>query len=313
MAERKIVYIDSDVSLGTPFAEIDDAAAFLALISHPRIDIIGIGAVYGNVPVQDAYINLKRIVHFTAENRIPVYYGSEKPLSGDMRWFRDWQHGYGHTLTFSGGDSTRKDAVPFILESANKYQGQLTILSLGPMTNIALAIQSEPNLMKGVKEIVAMGGSFNNQTSPPEFNLLCDPLAAEEVIHSGIPATFLGLEITRKVIFKKADFENITGNHEIVALLKSQALGWIDRVVNMGWEKDGCALHDAVAAAFLLDRTIFETTLCNIKINTNDDHGRGTAIIHWDESARSKINIVVNMDIEKCREIIWNGIKRWGG
>lgn len=310
MINKKVIYIDTDPGLGTPGAEIDDAVALMLLTNHQGIEIVGIGSVFGNVPVEDAFLNLSRWMDFLNAGDIPIGEGSAKPLSGNLDWFKEWQLGYESTLSYKPRYPA-ESSIDIMLACAKKYSGQLIILSLGPMTNIAEAIRLDPGVMTGVKKIIAMGGSFANQVEPPEFNIHCDPRAANQVIHSGISVILFGLNVTRKAVFSKLDFEHLKGENEAITLLKNQAPGWIDRVISMGWESDGCSLHDAVAAAYLIDENIFNSLACDVSVATDNYSEWGSINIRKDLSETSKIRVIDKMDVEKCREIIWNGIRKW--
>ena len=136
--------------------------------------------------------------------------------------------------------------------------GEISILAIGPLTNLALAIRLDPGIIPLTGRVIVMGGSFGMQEPSPEFNVRCDPEAAQIVFSSGWDVHVLGLDITRRVHFSRHDFDCLPDENPAVALLRSQAPGWIDRMEVMGWDQDGCALHDAVAAAYLADETIFE-------------------------------------------------------
>ncbi len=125
-----------------------------------------------------------------------------------------------------------------------------------------------------------MGGSFSGQSAAPEFNIHCDPAAAEIVLQAGWPVTLLGLEVTRQAIFSRAEFAAIKDAHPAAALLKNQAAGWIARVEAMGWEKDGCALHDAAAAAYILDKSLFKASKAEVSVSTDSGPDWGVTSIH---------------------------------
>lgn len=307
MNETPIVYIDTDIGLGTPGAEIDDAAALMMLLKKPNIHIAGIGSVFGNVPVKDAVSNLTRLVNSFGRADIPLGYGADHPLEGDLAWFAEWQKEYGKTMPCVGSltDTASSD---LLIECVLKNPGKVAILTLGPMTNIALAVQKSPEIVDVVKEVIAMGGSFGENLTSPEFNIHCDPAAANIVIHAGWPFTLLGLEVTRKAVFSKADFMAIKGTDPATLLIKNQAAGWIERVVSMGWEKDGCALHDAVAAAYFLDKTVFKAVQADVQVSTQKSSTWGITSINESSFPSGKIQVIKDMDIKRCREMIWKYI-----
>ena len=309
MDETPIVYIDTDIGLGTPGAEIDDAAALMMLLENPKILIAGIGCVFGNVPAKDAAANLARFVDFFGRSDIPLGLGADHPLEGDLDWFTEWQKGYGATLPYNRS-LPEIHSSDLLINCVLKYPGKVTILALGPMTNITLAVQKFPGIVAMVKGVIAMGGTFGDDPASPEFNIHCDPAAADIVIHAGWPITLLGLEITRKAVFSKTEFFTIKGADPATRLFKSQAEGWIDRVESMGWEMDGCALHDAAAAAYLLDKGLFKAIQADVHVSTQAGPTWGISSIQEKSTSSGKIQVIKEMDVERCRKLIWESINQ---
>jgi inosine-uridine nucleoside N-ribohydrolase len=306
---KKLVYVDSDVGLGTPGAEIDDGAALIFLSRNTSIDLIGAGSIFGNVPLHDATLNLDRLLTWLGGEQIPVGEGAEKPLLSDTLWFESWQSAYGKTLPWNSRLMTRL-AANLIIQTLHDNPGQVSILSLGPMTNLALAIRLDPTIIPLAREVIVMGGSFNVQNPEPEFNIRCDPEAAQIVFSSGWNVYVLGLDITRRVRFSRRDFASLLDGNPALELLRAQAPGWIDRVEEMGWEQDGCALHDAVAAAFLGDDTIFQSEEASVQIELADPNSRGVTRFSLPTEDRARIKAVTGLDIKKCRDLIWSQLQQ---
>jgi len=308
--ERKILYIDTDLSLGTPGAEIDDGAALIALLRCEEIQPAGVGSVFGNVPLADTVINLDRLVSLMKRKDIPLGKGAEAPLKGNMGWFSEWQQGYDGTLSWEAevpGEASSDLLIRLIKES----QTPITVLSIGPMTNIANALFRAPEIVEMVKEIVVMGGSFSEEESPPEFNLRCDPEAANMIINAGWPLVILGLEVTRKMLFTREMFHSLESSNLAVQLLRSSADRWIDRVERMGWESGGCSLHDAIAAAYIMDPSLFNTVLTtSVKINLEDGPKKGSTTIVQLSNEEAKIKVVVDVKVSLCRDLIWSLINQ---
>ena len=306
---KKLEYVDSDVGLGTPGAEIDDGAALIFLSRNTSIDLIGAGSIFGNVPLHDATLNLDRLLTWLGGEHIPLGVGAEKPLLSDTFWFEGWQSAYGKTLPWNLRLMTCL-AANLIIQTLHDNPGQVSILSLGPMTNLALAIRLDPTIIPLAREVIVMGGSFNVQNPEPEFNIRCDPEAAQIVFSSGWNVYVLGLDITRRVRFSRRDFASLLDGNPALELLRAQAPGWIDRVEEMGWEQDGCALHDAVAAAFLVDDTIFQSEEASVQIELADPNSRGVTRFSLPTEDRARIKAVTGLDIKKCRDLIWSQLQQ---
>ena len=302
---KKLVYVDTDVGLGTPGAEIDDGAALIFLLRHKSIDVIGAGSVFGNVPLHDADANLDRLLTWLDGDQIPRGRGVEGPLIEDTAWFESWQSGYGKTLSWESRPTTHL-AANLIIDIVLKFPGEVSILSLGPMTNLALAVRLDPSIIPLTREVIVMGGSFKAQNPKPEFNVRCDPEAAQIVFRSGWNVHILGLDITRRVHFSRGDFASLPSGNSAVKLLSEQAPGWIDRVEEMGWEQDGCALHDAVAVAYLADDTMFQTRKTSVEVELANPNSRGVTRFVPANEQGPIVTVITDLDIAKCRELIWS-------
>ena len=306
---KLLVYIDTDLGLGTPGAEIDDGTALLMLLHNPAVQIAGIGSVFGNVPVSDATRNLAHFLHMAGRTDIPLAKGTTGPLEGDMTWFSEWQAGYGATLPFEGFEEPRESSADMLVRLANTYPDQLSVIAIGPSTNLALALEKDPEIAYKIKQVVAMGGSFGSQPQTPEFNVHCDPSATRRICAADWPLTLLGLEVTRQAAFSRAKFAALPDSDPILSLLKEQADGWITRVESMGWEKGGCSLHDAVAAACLLQPELFSSVPVEVEISDGSRLPVGTTLINpVPRSQGSTTRVVSTAKAKKVRDFIWSFI-----
>lgn len=303
--DKKLIYVDTDVSLGTPRAEIDDGAALIFLLRNQRTEVLNAGSVFGNVPACDATLNLDRLLTWLGGEHIPLGLGAEKPLIANMAWFDSWQSSYEKTLPWNSRPTTLL-AANQIIHTIRAHPGQASILALGPMTNLALAVRLDPAIIPLAKEVIVMGGSFNIENPTPEFNVRCDPEAAQIVFSAGWKVHILGLDITRRVHFSRRDFASLPDGNPAVELLRAQAPGWVDRMEEMGWEQDGCALHDAVAAAYLVDDTIFQTEEASVEIELADPNLRGVTKFSSSIKGKLTVKVITGLDIVKCRDLIWS-------
>ena len=265
--------------------------------------------MFGNVPVRDADLNLDRLLTWLEGGHIPRGLGAEKPLLQDPAWFENWQAAYGQTLPWNTRPAVCL-AANLIIDTIHNHPGQVSILSLGPMTNLALAVRLDPSIIPLTREVIVMGGSFHAQDPAPEFNVRCDPEAAQIVLSAGWNVNILGLDVTRRVYFSRRDFSSLAAGNPAVELLRAQAPGWIDRMEEMGWEQDGCALHDAVAAAYLVDDTIFQTRQTSIEVEMRDPDSRGLTRFTPATENQTSVNAITGLDTEKCRDLIWSHIEQ---
>ena len=306
---KKLVYVDTDVGLGTPGAEIDDGAALIFLLRNRSIDIIGVGSVFGNVPLHDAALNLDRLLTWLGREDIPIGLGAEKPVIADTAWFESWQSNYGKSLPWNTRPATYL-AANLLIHAIRTNPHQVSILSLGPMTNLALAVRLDPAIISLTREVIVMGGSFGVQDPEPEFNVRCDPEAAQIGFNAGWKVHILGLDITRRVHFSRRDFASLPDGNSAVELLRAQAPGWIDRMEEMGWEQDGCALHDAVAAAYLIDQAIFQTEETSVEVELANPNSRGITRFSPTTKNRPTVKVITDLDPIKCRDLIWSHVNQ---
>ena len=306
--EKPLIYVDSDVGLGTAGAEIDDAAALIMLLISDRINLVGAGSVHGNVSCADALLNLNRLRSFFKREDVRLGRGSDLPLLEDPGWFAAWRSQYKATLHFEVPVSSPTSAQ-LMIDLVRAHPGNVTLLSIGPLTNLALAARLEPDFISQVKEVIAMGGSYGADPEPPEFNIRCDPEAAQIVFCAGWKLTLLGLNLTRRVVFNRQEFAELKGNHPATRLLKEMAPTWIDRMEKMGWEKGGCALHDAVAVAYILDRSLFQIKETGVSVELLNKTIRGVTRFSGSDPSLPRAGLVVDVDVQSCHDLIWSHIQ----
>lgn len=198
--KRKVI-IDTDPG-------IDDALAIMLALSSPELEVVGLTIVEGNVGPDKGAKNAAKVLKYMGREDIPVYIGSDRPLQIPFKNAEDTHgdDGMGNTnLPDAPEVKIQEGAVDFILDTLRQAEDdEVSLIALGPLTNIAKAVLEDPEAMKKAKELMIMGGSYksNGNCSPvAEFNVWCDPHAADIVFEQiGIPVTMTGLDVTRKVV-----------------------------------------------------------------------------------------------------------------
>ena len=299
-----LVLFDTDVGLGTPRAEIDDGAALIFLLRALKDRVLGVTTVHGNVQLDLATQNTLRLLHQLEAPSIPVGRGAAYPLLEDKTWHTPWEAGYGPTPPWPV-DPDLPLAANLIIDTVRAHPGQVTLLAVGPLTNLALAVRLAPDIVPQVKEVISMGGSFGEPDPQPEFNARCDPEAAAIVINAGWPVRLIGLDITNQVIFTRADFKNLNQTDAASRSLQSQAPTWIERVEAQGWGHGGCALHDAVAAVALLEPGILTFRGVSIAVELQDPARRGATYVQETEDPEALVQVAVEVDASRCKAFIW--------
>lgn len=186
---------------------IDDAQAIAFAVAHPEIELLGLTTVYGNATVDITTQNALVILNTFGQPQIPVAKGAADPLRQIRRPSPDFVHGQDGlgnlNLPKSSNQSIALSAAEFIVQQANAMPGQVTLVAIGPLTNIALALQLDPKLPSKLRELVVMGGTVKapgNVTPLAEANFISDPHAADQVLAQDWPLTIIGLDVTLQTI-----------------------------------------------------------------------------------------------------------------
>ena len=232
---------------------IDDAMAILYAAQAPEIDLVGLTSIFGNVTVSQATRNALRLVEM-ARLKIPVAQGAERPMIVD--YFEPGYHVHGfegfgdYPAEEPNGDAIAMDAADFLISKAAEMPGELIICPVGPMTNIATAIQRDSSFAKNVKKIVLMGGSIReggNITSYAEANFYNDPHAAQIVMSANCEVVMMGLDATHRTWATREDMLQIALEApRLGKFLADIANFYIDFYVRVRGEQ-GCFLHDPLA------------------------------------------------------------------
>lgn len=242
---------------------VDDAFALLLAMRSPELKIEGITAVAGNVPLELTLPNALRMVEIGGRDDIPVASGAKGPLLRRLVTAT-----YAHGENGLGGavfpEPKRKaiaePAADFIRHTVRRYPGEITLVTIGPLTNIATALNSDAELARMVRGVVMMGGSLSggNITPAAEFNIYVDPEAARIVFQSGIPIAMVGLDVTRKTSLTEEHVRLLEAERNPV----SQAAASIARNALNHYRERGFAggpnMHDSLAVAGFLDPSILE-------------------------------------------------------
>ena len=321
MEKRKFI-IDTDTAS-------DDAVALLMALEWKDVEVEAVTIVSGNMSVEQGSINARYTIELCNKS-IPVYVGADKPLK-KKREHADWFHGPdgmgGMNYPLPKEDAQEDDAIDILIQKFKENPGKITLVTLGPLTNVALAIKKDPTIVTCIKNIVVMGGSscsVGNVTPAAEYNIWCDPEAADIVFNSGHPdITMVGWELCRGdanitedemeyvYSFKtlKGDFAIDCNKH---ALESSQ-----------NWLGDpGLGLPDPVAMSVALDDSVvINQSKHNVKV-VLDGPSRGMTIVdqlhvgenepnideHWSNTTRN-INICWELDSNKWKEVLYSTLR----
>jgi inosine-uridine nucleoside N-ribohydrolase len=261
---------------------VDDAIAILFALASPELDVVGITTVFGNADVATTTRNAFAILDAAGRPDIPVARGAADPIAGPYAGAVPHIHGF-DGLGDAGVSSTARDAIApvpaaeFIWQTASAMPGQLTLVALGPLTNLALALRLHPDLPRLVAQVVIMGGNAlapGNATPCAEANIHNDPEAADLVFGAEWPVTMVGLDVTEKAIMSGSEIDRISASHEPRNKLLAGAIPLYQKFVERTNTVDGIFLHDPSAMAFLVAPSLFQIERWPIRVE-RQGIGRG--------------------------------------
>lgn len=260
-----------DTDIGT---DVDDALALTVLLGSQKVDLIGITTVYGDVRLRS---QIAMNICSMANREIPTYMGEDKPISGREVWMSGSEGMNFRNLDSFTPQST--SAVNFLIEAVFAQPQSIDVIAIGPLTNIACAIQKNRDFEKMVKRVWIMGGDFTQ--SSVEHNFKCDIDAARIVLESNLPITILDLPSSQKTLIRMQEMEQIRNAPVFGTLLYSELRSWIDPR-NQDWTIP----HDPIAALSLLAPEFFETSVTGeVRINSN-------GLSFWNESPYGNVVLV---------------------
>jgi inosine-uridine nucleoside N-ribohydrolase len=258
---RKKVLFDTDPG-------VDDAMALLFLHRHPDIELVGLTTVHGNAHTDTTTRNALYLCERFGID-VPVACGASRPLVGEKSEPPTFVHGddgLGNVgLSFAPTRSTDPLPAPrFIIDTVRRFPGEVTLIAVGPLTNLALALEEDPGIAELVKEVVIMGGAFGvngqggNVTPVAEANIIGDPHAADLVFTAPWPVTLIGLDVTHKVLMSNALFQQLReqggAEGQFMWDISRHYVGFYSEREGV----DGCYVHDSSAVAYVIDPTLFE-------------------------------------------------------
>jgi purine nucleosidase len=266
----------------------DDAVAILLALASPELEVIGVTAVAGNVPLALTEVNARKICELAGRPDVRVFSGAVRPM---VRTLVTAENVHGKTgldgpiLPDPVMPLQKQHAVDFIVETLmSEPAGTVTLCALGPLTNIALALVREPRIASRVRQIVAMGGGYfeqGNVTPAAEFNIYVDPHAARIVFDSGIPITLIPLDCTHQALTTRARLERFRAMPTRTGVAVAEMLNFFERYDVHKYGFDGGPLHDPCVIAWLLRPGLFQGREVNVAIECESELTMGATVVDW--------------------------------
>ncbi|MEC8582586.1 MAG: nucleoside hydrolase [Pseudomonadota bacterium] len=281
MPARKII-IDTDPG------QDDAVAILLALASPEEIDVLGITAVAGNVPLSLTQKNARIVCELAGKPDTKVFAGCDAPIARKLVT-AEHVHGKtgldGPTLPDPEMELADGHAVDFIIDTLRaEPEGTVTLCPLGPLTNIATALTKAPDIASRIQEIVLMGGAYfevGNITPTAEFNIYVDPEAAKIVFACGAPITVMPLDVTHKALVTKPRNDAFRALGTPVGVAVAEMTDFFERFDKEKYGSQGAPLHDPCVTGYLIKPELFTGRHINVEIETSSDLTLGMTVADW--------------------------------
>jgi purine nucleosidase len=297
------IILDTDLAMGAPGSDVDDGFALALAVADPRLRLELVTTVGGNTDVNTATRLSTELLGVLGRPDVPVVPGVAGPIDPALRW-----------PGREPAPSPEPYAATEIVSRVLAAPGELTIVAIGPLTNVALAVMLEPRVATAVREIVVMGGVFLEQTNvarmPGEYNFWCDPDAAQVVLASGAPLRLVGLDVTRRVRLTRVETARLAERGEFGKLAAEHAERWISfqQRVKPGEEieHDSCALHDPLAVAVVTRPDLVTWRDAHVAVETAGRVARGVAVadlLRWDDPPEPNCRIATAVDADAFRAL----------
>lgn len=298
--ERRRVVLDCDPGH-------DDAMAILLAAASPAIELEAITTVAGNQTLDKVSLNARRVCSVAGIDRVPIAAGCESPLRRE-RIVAGEIHGDsgldGVDWDEPSVDLDLRGGVDLIVELALRDEARrLSVVAVGPLTNVATALQREPRIADRIERIAIMGGAIGlgNWTPSAEFNIYADPEAADVVFRSGIPITLVPLEATHQVLATETVMARIAALGTPVARMSDALLRYFAETYERVFGFDAPAVHDPCAVAAIVDPTLLHTRPMNVEVDLGSELSLGRTVCDVYGTTGRSPNAEVAMGIEVDR------------
>lgn len=284
LAEESVKKVNMILDIDTG---IDDAMALAYALGCGDVNLLGVVGSYGNVSLNTGIENSLNLLKLLGQEQVPVYAGAECALGRNTVYHPNeaikaihGTNGVGEIeIAPSNGRIEDESGVDFMIRMADKYGKDLTIVAVGPLTNVAKAMQKDPLFAEKVGKIVIMGGAVllpGNIDQLAEANIYQDPNAANIVFTSKAKVTMVGLDVTMRTVFTKKETQSLRNIGTVSAQKYADMVDfYINAYSKIAPEIKGCALHDPLAVAIAVDPTLVQTFEMNMKVGTSEeDFGR---------------------------------------
>ncbi len=288
----------------------DDAIALLLALASPEVELRGVTTVAGNQTLAKTTANALRVLEFIGRGDVPVAAGADRPLLREP-FVAAYVHGEsgleGPDLPPARGRSLDRHAVDFLADRLFASSQPVTLVPVGPLTNVALLLARYPEAAERVERIVLMGGSIaeGNVTPAAEFNIWADPEAAARVFESGLDVTMIGLDVTHRALMTREHAERLRDAGRTGGMV-AELFDFFHRYHAKTYGFEGSPIHDAVAVAHVFRPDLVETAERHVAIECASELCRGRTVVDLWRRTENEPNahVAVGIDGEAFLELL---------
>lgn len=318
MLNRRKIIIDCDPGH-------DDAMAILWALALQELEILGITTVAGNQTIEKVTKNTLQILTLMNRDDIPVAQGIPGPMVRELAIGGEVVHGdsglEGPELPEPGFQPVEINALDFIIKTLDSAEDKVTLVAVGPLTNIALVLKMRPDLKRKIECISIMGGgTFGNYTPAAEYNIWADAEAAKIVFNSDLPIIMAGLDVTQKAYITREENEVLRKQGNRASVFAAELIDFFSKFHYEVEGFPGCTLHDPVAIAVLVYPEMFESMEVNVDVEIKGELTYGMTLVDrtdyltkvFGEKVKKNTMFLYGVDREKFVEKFFNDMKELG-
>jgi purine nucleosidase len=309
--------IDTDPAMGTAGTDPEDGMAILYALNSPEVTVEGITLVQGNVPISQSWPNTVHLLDLAGRADVALHAGAPQPRDPERRrmqvaWLAQ-RAGMATLLpdrAVGTGEARPETAANFIAETVTASPGQITVVAIGPLTNLAAALEADPSVAEDLAGLVIMGGTVEvpgNITPAAEFNIWMDPEAADVVFRSGVPITMVGLDVCHQTQFDRDQAAGLASSGSPLATFVGRTSeSWIEVRETLFDGDDAHHLYDTLAMAAAIEPDLLEYRPALVDVETSTGPAQAMTVTYLNDIIRQLLTgrdhnarVAVGVDVDR--------------
>lgn len=293
---KKRIIIDTDPG-------IDDSLAILLALASPELEVEGLTVVSGNCTLEQGLINALSVLELVGRPEIPVVGGASRPLVQPLFIATETHggHGIGYArLPAPVHQPSNQHAAEFIIQKVLAHPGEISLICVGPLTNLALALRLAPQIKDAIPEVVIMGGAIRhagNTTPLAEFNTFCDPHAAHIIFHSGMAITLVPLDVTYQVKLTREHIQHLQRTPSPITTFVADSTRFYMEFHDEYQKIDGCIINDPLALALAINPHFVDTERLYVDVDISGGVSMGKTFADFFQLEKKPANINVALKV----------------